>query len=527
MKINIVKQAFAFHETVRGHHHAQQNIPCQDYSDSFSDGKGKYSTIALADGHGAKECFRSSFGAKAAVEAAMQCMREFAEAIVVSEEMEHNFYDEFFSDTRCQRMKIRRLTDSIIVDWHERISEDYTQNPMSDLEAGIYAEKYGPNDDPAHIYGTTLLAGLLLPECMILLHQGDGRCEVIYEDGYVDQPVPWDSRCEYNVTTSLCDKDACSSIRSCVINLKEKRVIACYLGCDGIEDAYRDTYESFGGMHEVMGGVHTFYKDLTCQLASMSCDEFQEYLKNMLPEFSAVGRFSRCGSGDDVSVAGIVDLDAIESLKEKFSSDVKKYELEEALFDKEDKLRSKKRKHGILEKRMTEAKAKVDELYAELRKLEERQSDLEQKRNTMELEITHAEEEVDAFAAETEVFFSEEDRSIVERLLRTLGMTDQEAGDRIARGKEQKKGRHLKLCESFQKLEDAIREEQRVYRQIMDDIQEAEKVYKAAKENFDEYDAGYQEIESERQKIQEEIQHLEQKEDEEPPQDEVQILIED
>ena len=60
-----------------------------------------------------------------------------------------------------------------------------------------------------------------------------------------------------------------------------------------------------------MGGVHTFYKDLTCQIASMDTTAFEDYLCEMLPEFSEIGRFSRAGSGDDISVAGIVDVEEI------------------------------------------------------------------------------------------------------------------------------------------------------------------------------------------------------------------------
>ena len=371
-----MNRIFTFNETARGSLHIQRGKPCQDCSDSFSAESGKFHVAVIADGHGAKECYRSDRGARFAVETAMQNLIDFANAVLVSEESENCFYQDIFTNPRYRKMTVRHLTDTIIAQWNDRVIDDYKTDMPTMEEAGEYAETYDSESTCAHIYGTTLMAGLLLPKCLILLHQGDGRCDVFYEDGSVDQPIPWDSRCEDNITTSLCDEDAADGIRSCVLNLEKKPIAACYLGCDGIEDSYRDTYESFGGTHEVMGGVHTFYKDLTCQIASMESGEFLNYIKNMLPEFSAIGRFSRCGSGDDVSVAGFVDLEAIRPLKEPFAMDVERYSLEEELFWKEDELRSKIRKHSILLKRMNDAKEKVDFLNMELQKNQQIQQDL-------------------------------------------------------------------------------------------------------------------------------------------------------
>lgn len=380
-----MSQIYTFHETVQGHLHIMNEFPCEDSSASFSAEDGKYHIAAVADGHGASSCFRSDYGSKAAVEVAMECLRQFAEAYLMPETMEDagtdpmsesmegtgtdpasetaedRFYRDMFSDLRYQKETIKQLTDTIVAKWYDRVMEDYKNNPPSAKEMGEYAAEYGGGKNPAHIYGTTLIAALRMPKCLILIHQGDGRCDVFYADGTIDQPIPWDPRCEDTTTTSLCDEDATDSFRSCVINLEQKPVMACYLGCDGVEDAYRDTYEEIGGSHVLMGGVHTFYKDLTCKLAKMEPAEFEDYLKTMLPDFSANGRFSRSGSGDDVSVAGIVDLDVIQQFVKEYEYDVKRYALEEDLFWKEDELRGKKRKHDILQERVDKAQAALDE----------------------------------------------------------------------------------------------------------------------------------------------------------------------
>lgn len=47
-----MKQAYTFHKTVRGHLHIVREIPCEDFSDSFSSEDGKFHIAVVADGHG-------------------------------------------------------------------------------------------------------------------------------------------------------------------------------------------------------------------------------------------------------------------------------------------------------------------------------------------------------------------------------------------------------------------------------------------------------------------------------------------
>lgn len=282
---------FTFNQTVRGYLHVLRNVECEDYSISFSDEKASFYTAVVADGHGAEVCFRSAQGAEIACRITDECFREFAESVT----------SETFCDSRNTQITLRRLTDTIAAKWYDRVFDHYKNNPPNENQS----EKFDP-----HIYGTTVIGALMLPEYLVLVHQGDGRCEVFYDDGTVDQPIPWDERCQDNVTTSLCDTDVSESFRSIVIDLKKKNVIACYLGCDGVEDAYRDTYDDLGGTHGIMGGVHAFYKDLTCKIIDMGQAAFKSQLKEYLETFSKSGRFSPSGSGDDVSVAGIVNMEA-------------------------------------------------------------------------------------------------------------------------------------------------------------------------------------------------------------------------
>ena len=378
-----MSQIYTFHKSVMGYSHIKNSIPCEDASASFTAEDGRYHIALIADGHGQERSFRSSVGSRFAAEAALEALKVFAEAALASEETEKRFYLDILDNPRYRRMAIRQLTDTILANWHDRVREDFISNPPSPEETEKYAAYCSNEEEIPKIYGTTLIAALRLPKCMVLLQQGDGRCDVFYADGSVDQPIPWDDRCEGNVTTSLCDEDAFDSVRHCVIDLEKKSVVACYAGSDGVEDAYR-----------TMEGTHTFYRDLCCTLAELRGPDFDAYLEEMLPEFSAWGRFSKQGSHDDVSVAGIVDLDGIAPLLEGFRTDVHRFELEEDLFWQEDALRSKSRGYGILKKRMEDALAEYEAEEARRAKIAQTLVTMYQKREELLAKLNDSQHKV-------------------------------------------------------------------------------------------------------------------------------------
>lgn len=307
----------------------------------------------------------------------------------------------------------------------------------------------------------------------------------------------------YTATTSLCDEDVADSFRSCVINLDEKPVVACFLGCDGVEDAYRDTYEELGGSHVLMGGVHTFFKDLICKLASMDQVAFESYLRDMLPDFSANGKFSRSGSGDDVSVAGIVDMDSIKSLVHGFEYDVKRYSLEEDLFWKEDELRGKTRKHGILRKRMDEALSAFEELQSKLSQVEDELQQQRVQREKYAQCVEQAKADLEAYRQESELATEQFDG----RYSR-FAVAVQRFFDEISTGYSQKEAAYRKMLErllDFDKKIEAL-DADRV--QLSASVSELSNKYTDAKNTFEEYDAKYQEIANEKAKIECEIDSL-------------------
>lgn len=335
----------AFHTTVRGHLHVQKETPCEDSSASYSDCAGNYHIAVIADGHGDTACFRSKFGSQVAVNVALKSLQTFADAVITSLKTDMPITQKL-AIPKYKRQVIKQLTDSIVSKWSQLVNEDLEVNPPTEeeiKESGRYAADYLAGNRLDHIYGTTLMAGLLVANQLILIHQGDGRCDVIYKDGSIDQPIPWDDRCFENVTTSMCDEDAAEGIRHCVINLDEHEVVACYLGSDGVEDSFSD-----------MEGTHMFYRNLSSEFVSRELKDFSDYLEKMLPDFS------RAGSGDDVSVAGIVNKTALQDLADSFKISAQKYQLSQQLEQYEKKLSQMPRKHGILKRRMEDAKRQMD-----------------------------------------------------------------------------------------------------------------------------------------------------------------------
>lgn len=363
----------AFHKSVQGANHIAWGRPCEDASGSYANSEKHYYVAVVSDGHGADECYRADKGSKIAVEIAMKNLQELAEKMTRTPEQEARFYRDILGGARYQQMTMRHLTDVIHAEWVDRVREDLQTNAPTEEELAPLQEKkkknYAQSDRPEQVYGCTLMAALWMQKCLLLIHQGDGRCDVFYTDGTVNQPIPWDSRCVGTQTTSLCDDDAEPSFRSCVIDFQKKPVMACYLGCDGVEDAYRDSEEN-------MAGVHTFYKGLTYEVAHRTPEQLDAYLAEMLPRFSCAGLYNMSGSGDDVSVAAIVDTDAIRPFTAGFLRDTQVYTAKEDVFWKEDAIRSKIRKHGILQRRLGEAETTVQDSAKELEKLRNQRVDM-------------------------------------------------------------------------------------------------------------------------------------------------------
>lgn len=293
--------AKSFNLSVQGASHIKKNKECQDASRSYSD-----ETIALAivcDGHGGDDYMRSAIGSMCACNAAERNIKNF---------LENTSKDAFF--TNPEKL-LNNLEASIINVWNQLVYAHYEQNPFSERELSGISEKarkkYIQDERIESAYGTTLIAVAMTHDYWFGIHIGDGKCVAVNPEGKFVQPIPWDSKCFLNATTSICDSDALSSFRHFY---SKKLPVAVFVGSDGIDDCFSNNEQ-----------LHNLYKAILYSFGTSEFEEAVDGLKDYLPRLSAKG------SGDDVSIAAMLDFELLPELEvvKKFDREKEKARVEE------------------------------------------------------------------------------------------------------------------------------------------------------------------------------------------------------
>lgn len=308
-----------------GASHIRRNMPCQDFGlvKEIDD----YKVFAVSDGHGDPSCFRSDRGSRFICETIIEVLPNFIESIT----KENNTYLLYDLDKKT----LKQLSTSIIGNWLCKIEEDTMMDPITSETISSFetktnkyigtkiAEDYKHNVRAERAYGCTIIAGILTNDFLFLVHHGDGRCIVVDEDGDVIQPVPWDDRCVGSLTTSCCDRDAIDSIRYSIIDLKKHKILACFLSSDGVEDSFACT-----------DAMYSYFLENILYALNNGVEKLSTHLSDTLPELSELG------SSDDITIAGILDVELSTSFVDKFKAFSQRVELEVSLEKAEDKIKS-------------------------------------------------------------------------------------------------------------------------------------------------------------------------------------------
>ena len=272
----------AFNTTSVGASHIKKNKICQDYSASF-EGDG-FTYIIVSDGHGGDDYIRSDKGAEFAVKASIECVVDFARSVKI-EQLRTNETNLF-----------AQLAKSVISSWNDKVWNHYSQVPLSEAELNELSnkakQKYIVKQRIESLYGATLLAVVVTDEYWFGLHIGDGKCIVKNYDLSFSQPIPWDDKCFLNATTSICDSNALSSFRH---YYSETVPPAIFIGSDGIDDCFANDAQ-----------LNNLYDAI---IASFGQNDFDGALTELI---DYIPRLSSKGSGDDMSMAGILDIDNIQ-----------------------------------------------------------------------------------------------------------------------------------------------------------------------------------------------------------------------
>lgn len=291
----------SFHLSTRGASHIKKNKECQDASESYND---ENCAIAIVcDGHGGDDYVRSAVGSA------------FAASIT------KNNILSFISDVNKDELKrhhpqlIKTLQASIISAWSSAIHGHYEANPFTEAEISVLSERarrrYLQEQRIESAYGTTLIAVASTKDYWFGIHIGDGKCVAVNPEGKFVQPIPWDEKCFLNATTSICDSDALNSFR---YFYSEKLPVAVFVGSDGVDDCFSSEQQ-----------LNNLYKTVLYSFATSDFSEAVDDLSDYLPRLSAKG------SGDDVSVAAILDMDMIGeiSVVKEFDKEKEKARVEE------------------------------------------------------------------------------------------------------------------------------------------------------------------------------------------------------
>lgn len=195
-----------------GSAHVRNDLPLQDAVHTWSD--GRQAVMAIADGHGHRAHFRSDIGSALAVVSAVEELRRVLGDLTGPE--------------RAGEV-VTAAAAAIVDSWEAKVRHHVEANPFDpgdEREAGALDDRLRP-------YGTTLLAAAVSGDLLVVLQIGDGDAVVVSDQGETSRAVPDDPRLDGLHTSSLCEPDPLSALRTAVIDTRVEDVALVFLCTDG------------------------------------------------------------------------------------------------------------------------------------------------------------------------------------------------------------------------------------------------------------------------------------------------------
>ena len=364
---------FAFSLSQQGKTHVDRGVVCQDYSDTFSD--ERCAVIAVSDGHGSENFVRSDRGSRYACEAALEATTDFLSSIVVLGSQGQSVgedespcacdvsaFDELHKILCAgdEEEIVVQLCKNVLARWNEKVRQDYESSPFSEEEVKNVSEKYRAGylrgEKPEHAYGATLQIAILTKHYFLGIRNGDGECVTIDKDGHFHTPIPENDSCEANYTTSLCDSSAIDDFRYVLIFEDDPAFpLSVFLGSDGVDNSYTSNEELFA-----------LYRNIARKALNSGTNEMVEDVTHALEVLT------NRGSGDDVSIAGILDMSQLPLIANILENDaeLRRKALED---QKEQKNRAQKdRERARLGKTLDSLAAEYKNLEKEVLELKRR-----------------------------------------------------------------------------------------------------------------------------------------------------------
>lgn len=278
-----MKDYFSFAHTSIGFFHVLSGKVCQDYSLKYQDENA--SVIVVSDGHGSVDFPRSDRGARFACEVALESVKEFLQDVNLP----------VLESSSLRDNVVRQLCKNILLRWNMRVEENVNSEPFSIAEledvSARYRGRYFCGSEIEHAYGCTLIVFIITPYFCLALRNGDGQCVVVDREGKFTTPIPWNEKCESNITTSLCAPEAIENFR---YYYSDKLPAAVFISSDGVDNSYTSMEE-----------LYNLYRSV-CLKALQDREAAADYVERILPEIT------KRGSMDDVSIAGLLNTQLLE-----------------------------------------------------------------------------------------------------------------------------------------------------------------------------------------------------------------------
>jgi hypothetical protein len=275
-------------KSIQGASHMRMELPNQDairWLPNF--GLGPPLIVAVADGHGSAQYFRSNEGARLAVETATEVLQHFLDG---RPDLSHL--------PAIKRTAEERLPELVVRAWREAVDTHVEQHPFTEEEWVHLVKEKGQGaqhtvaKDPILAYGATLLTVLVTDAFILYMQLGDGDILIVSEQGEVTRPLKGDERLIANETTSLCLPRAWNDFRmefQPLLGLPPSQTPTLILLST---DGYANSFPNEAGFFQVGS-------DLLAMIRSQGLDAVNAQLEEFLT------RTSHSGSGDDITL-GIV-----------------------------------------------------------------------------------------------------------------------------------------------------------------------------------------------------------------------------
>ena len=185
--------------------HVRDGQPLQDSVRTW--GQDGAVVVAVADGHGHTDHFRSDVGAQLATQAALDALVAALPA---------------FTDSATAHRALPDVAARMLDDWVTRVRRHATEHPF----------RVGPAD-PLRPYGTTVLAMAVTGDVLAMLQIGDGDTVVVSGDGRASRPLPEDPQLDGVSTASLCQPNPLGSLRATAIDVRADDIVLAFQCSDG------------------------------------------------------------------------------------------------------------------------------------------------------------------------------------------------------------------------------------------------------------------------------------------------------